>query len=113
MFEKFWQSHLDFANNIKTWLRETFDVEGSLMYHFQQRLKKIKIFLKNWNKLVFGNIPQATKELERKMVTIQEEIILNGRTYNLVEEEKITQNQLEEGTHKRKYFGDRNLEYSG
>ena len=95
-FEKNWLSHPDIANNIKTWWREASDTEGSLMYHFQQRINKLKGHLKIWNKLVFGSIHQAKKDLERKMETIQQEMILNGRTNNLVEEENTIQKKLEE-----------------
>ena len=66
IFEFFWLSHPNFANNIKTWWRATSDTEGALMYRFQQTLKKIKVHLKSWNKLVFKNIHQAKKGLERK-----------------------------------------------
>ena len=77
-FDKFWLNHLDFANNIKTWCKEISNTEGTLMYHFQQRLKKIKVRLKKWNKVVFGNVHQAKKEMEIKMETIQHEMIRHG-----------------------------------
>jgi hypothetical protein len=38
---------------------------GTLMYHFQQKLKNFKQHLKDWNKNVFGNIFQAQKDLEQ------------------------------------------------
>lgn len=71
IFEKLWLSHPDFADNIKDWWQETTDVGGTLMYLFQQRLKKIKDHIKVWNKIVFGNIHQAKKEMENKMANIQ------------------------------------------
>jgi hypothetical protein len=70
-FEKLWLNHLNFAINIKTWWKETSNTKDTLMYHFHQRLKKIKVHLKYWNKAVFGNIHQEKEELERKMETIQ------------------------------------------
>lgn len=84
-FEKFWLHHPNFAKNIKKWWGETTNMEGTVMYHSQQHLNKIKEHLKMWNKTVFGDIHQAKKDLERKMEILQQEIILHGRTETTAE----------------------------
>ena len=48
------------------------------MYIIQQKLKTIKTNLKQWNKDTFGNIMQAKKELEVKMVNLQQTLITEG-----------------------------------
>lgn len=45
-FEIFYLSHPYFVDNIKYWWQETIYVGGTLMYHFQQRIKKIRARLK-------------------------------------------------------------------
>ena len=46
----------------------------------QQRLKHIKVRLKDWNKKQFGNIFKAKKEVEQKLQGINQIIITNGYT---------------------------------
>jgi hypothetical protein len=50
------------------------------MYKFQQKLKKFKQRIKDWNKNVFGNIFQAQKSLEQRMEEIQRQLITQGNT---------------------------------
>jgi hypothetical protein len=65
--KKFWLDHPDFKANIEHWWRESEPIKGTLIYHFQHRLKNLKIKLKTWNKQVLGNIFQAQKDLEKLM----------------------------------------------
>jgi len=83
------------------------------MYLLQKRLKHIKLRLKEWNKLEFGNIFEAKKMVEKKCrsstktsswrvlikikMSRQLYIIENGKAY----------------VKKRKYSGGKNLEFSG
>jgi hypothetical protein len=55
-FKKFWLTHLDFQELSTSWWRQEEIAQRTHMYKFQQRLKKFKLHLKNWNKNVFGNI---------------------------------------------------------
>jgi hypothetical protein len=95
-FEKFWFSHPDFLPNIKLWWEESKHIKGSMMFHFQQRLKILKNKIKIWNKTVFGNIFQALKLLNSQMETVQHQIILQGRSPELAHQEKILADQIEE-----------------
>ena len=61
---------------------------GTLMYCFQNKLKKFKQHLKDWNKNVFGNIFQAQKSLEKCMEEIQVQLITEGSTKSLQAEEQ-------------------------
>ena len=54
-------------NNIKQWWQDLENINGTVMYRFQQPLKAIEAHLKNWNKNEFGNIHSVKRELEHKM----------------------------------------------
>jgi hypothetical protein len=95
-FENFWLTHPDFQENAPTWWKNVEVSHGTLMYRFQQKLKNFKQHLRNWNKMVFGNIFQAQKELEQKMQEIQKQIILRGRSDQLQVEEANICKQLDE-----------------
>jgi hypothetical protein len=58
-FEIFWLTHPDFQEHHHQWWEEVAISHGSLMYHFQQKLKFFKMHLKLWNKTTFGNIFHA------------------------------------------------------
>jgi hypothetical protein len=66
------------------------------MHFFQQNLKYIKQQLKIWNKETFGNILQEKLKLTQKMEQLQQDIINEGRTDSLVQEEKHLQTQINE-----------------
>jgi len=67
---------------------------GTMMYHFQQKIKNLNQHLKNWNKIVFGNIFLAKKALEQKMIEVHQSIILEGRQETLVQQEIRLQHKL-------------------
>jgi hypothetical protein len=69
---------------------------GTLMYIFQQKLKKFKQHLKDWNKTTFGNIFQEKQDLEQQMQNIQQEILTHGATKQLKEEETQIKQKLNE-----------------
>lgn len=95
-FENFWFTHMKFQQNIESWCKTIEDTLGTLMYQFQQWLKKKKAKLKVWNKEVFGNIHQAKTKLKKQMIDIQQQIILQGRLKSLVKKELLIKTQLEE-----------------
>lgn len=66
-FENVCLSHPDFSSNIDKWWMEALPFQGTKMYMLQQRLKHIKVKLKDWNKKQFGNIFKAKKEVEQKL----------------------------------------------
>jgi hypothetical protein len=65
------------------------------MFTFQEKVKHLKLCLKNWNKEEFGNIFKAKKELENKMDHIQQTIVLEGRTEYLITQETNLQIHLD------------------
>jgi hypothetical protein len=67
------------------------------MYRFQQRLKKFKHQLRQWNKEAFGNIFQDKKSLEQKLEDIQKRNIQTGHIDSQQQQEEDTlKRQLEE-----------------
>jgi exonuclease III len=95
-FEKFWLSHPDFQQLAKSWWAQAEIDHGSSMYKFQQSLKNFKQLLKHWNKNNFGNILQSIRNIESKLVEIQNTFISGSRTTDLMREEEKLQAQLEE-----------------
>ena len=53
-----------------------------------ERLKYIKLKLKDWNKNEFGNIFTAKKEVEDKMQTLNQTLITDG--FDRVRDEQVT-----------------------
>jgi len=112
-FENIWLTHPDFISNIANWWFEDLHIQGTRMFLLHKRLKHIKLRLKDWNKNEFGNIfegknllktncRKSTKPLSRlaliKLEMFKLPIISkNGRIH----------------VNKRKYFGDKNLEFNG
>ena len=76
------------------------------MYRFQQRLKNFKQKLKHWNKSTFGNIQQAIRAAELRLVEIQQIFISGTRTTELMQEEEQLQVQLEKRRRQEEARGD-------
>eukprot|EP00253_Pinus_taeda_P006320 PITA_06320 len=77
-FENIWLTHPEFNNNIEKWWTEDLNVQGTKMFLLQQRLKHIKLRLKDRNKNEFGNIFKAKKVVEEKLQEINQELITKG-----------------------------------
>jgi len=45
----------------------SYEVEGEGMFVFKEKLNKLKLDLRIWNKEVFGNVNQIGEELQKKM----------------------------------------------
>ena len=58
-------------------------IRGTLMYQFQQKLRKLKAKTCTWNKEEFGEIFQENKLLEDKLEELQQEGMDNGYTNDL------------------------------
>lgn len=65
------------------------------MHTFQLHLKELKEKIKKWNKEEFGNVQQEQEMLQENMRKVQQQIINEGRTKILVEEEGQLLNKLE------------------
>eukprot|EP00253_Pinus_taeda_P024757 PITA_24757 len=66
------------------------------MHTFQLKLKELKGKIKKWNKEEFGNILEEKQKLEGEMESLQQKIIIEGRTKERVREEGIILGKLEE-----------------
>lgn len=64
------------------------------MSQFQQKLKHLKGKIKQWNHNSFGNIFQAQCILDQDMKRLQQRIIMEGRSEDLSEQEKILEMQI-------------------
>eukprot|EP00253_Pinus_taeda_P035656 PITA_35656 len=87
-FEKFWIEHPNFLTMVEKWWAEPLAEEGSKMFNLQNRLKHIKLKLKDWNHIVFGNIFQEKAIIEQKLEQIHKEGIAGRRDENYSEQEK-------------------------
>jgi hypothetical protein len=93
------------------------------MYILNSKLKKLKDKLKVWNREVFGNVHQYVKEAEQHLQNIQNQIQSSGHTDQLMQLEKIAQNDLGKALDRQEMFwheksrvnwhlqGDRNTSY--
>eukprot|EP00253_Pinus_taeda_P027103 PITA_27103 len=68
---------------------------GAKMFQFQQKLRHLKQVIKAWNKSKFGNILETRKSLEQNMCTLQQTIIIEGRTEELADKEHSLWTELE------------------
>jgi len=68
--------------------------KGTKMLQFQQKLKHLKGKIKQWNYNSFGNIFKAQRDLEKSMKQLQHKIILEGRSEDLAEQEKLLESQI-------------------
>lgn len=66
------------------------------MHTLQLRHKELKRKLKTWNKEEFGNIHKDKEQLQIAMKRIQQKIIEEGRTEELMQEEGGVLIRLEE-----------------
>ena len=90
-FENIWLTHPDFISNIGKWWVEDVPIQGTNMFLLHQRLKHIKLRLKEWKKNEFGNISKAKKEVEQKLQEINQVLITDG----FIEERKIQVDSLQ------------------
>jgi hypothetical protein len=120
-FLKMWISHPDCAKVIQnSW---NVNVVGCPMYVLSEKLKRLKVELKTWNKNVFGNIHEIVKLARSKVDSIQVLLDTNGPTDLVLEQEKLAQVDLENALHMEELFwhekskvkwhcdGDRNTAY--
>eukprot|EP00253_Pinus_taeda_P015313 PITA_15313 len=97
-FESLWLRDPTFLDKVRNWWQESkMETKGQKKMHtFQLRLKGIKGKIKKWNREEFGNIQQERGKLHTRMAGIQQQIIEEGRSEELAEEEGRLINQLEE-----------------
>lgn len=59
------------------------------MYILQQKLKELKIVLKDWSKGKYTNLEAQVKQLKDELHSIQQDIMRNPLDSRLAEEEKV------------------------
>ncbi|XP_058784648.1 uncharacterized protein LOC131659478 [Vicia villosa] len=92
-FLKMWTGHDDCERIIKdTW---NSIVYGCPMFVLDQKLKILKLKLKDWNKNIFGDVKIRVLEAETKLKIIQEEINSLGYSDNRQSAEAKAQYELE------------------
>ena len=82
-FEKFWLLQPGFKDNMRDWWKVIEPERGTCMFKFQQKLKTLKIRIKQWNKESFGNIFQEKKRLDLGIQEIQLEMSRQGPSAEL------------------------------
>lgn len=61
---------------------------------FQKKLKHLKGEIKHWNHTTFGNFFKAQAALNQEMKLIQQTIIMEGRSKELLKQEKAIEEQI-------------------
>ena len=85
-----------FIEKMKEWWNESEKEGRNLIHTFQLRLKELKGKIKKLNKDEFSNIHHEHELIQVKMRKVQLQIINEGRSELLVEEEGQLINKLEE-----------------
>jgi hypothetical protein len=116
-----WTSHPDCVNVVQqSW---KVNVVGCPMFVLSEKLKILKVKLKSWNKVVFGNIHENVKQARNNVDIIQALIDSNSPSDSFLEQEKLAQINLENALFMEELFwhekskvkwhceGDRNTAY--
>ena len=72
---------------MRDWWKGIESKQGTCMYKFQQKLKTLKIRIKQWNKESFGNIFQEKKWLDLSIQEVQLEMFRQGPSAELKSQE--------------------------
>eukprot|EP00253_Pinus_taeda_P008691 PITA_08691 len=95
-FESFWLRDPSFIKKLEEWWCQSTIQSKGKMCLFQLKLKELKEKIKSWNKQEFGNIMEDKQNLEKEMESIQQKMILEGRTEESISKEGSILGQLEE-----------------
>jgi hypothetical protein len=99
---RMWSSHSDCVNIVQDCWNTT--VIGCPMFILTQKLKNLKLNLKEWNKHVFGNVHENVKIAEMNLQLIQANIQAIGPTDSLLSEEKEAHKAFEDALAKEELF---------
>jgi hypothetical protein len=97
-FMKMWLLHDDCKRIVNETWNET--VVGTPMFVLSQKLKALKLKLKDWNHNIFGNVHVIVKEAENKLAEIQELLDIQGINDDLLEQQKIAHINFEDALNK-------------
>jgi len=85
---------------------------GCPMFILSQKLKRLKIALKEWNKNTFGDIHVKVKDDETHLNHIQMQIDSNGSSSTLLNPQKQAQMNLDEALNMQEVFWKEKASYS-
>jgi len=74
------------------------------MFVLSQKLKALKLKLKDWNHNIFGNVHALVKEAENKLAAIQELLDTHGMVEELLEQQKLAHINFEDALNKEEAF---------
>eukprot|EP00253_Pinus_taeda_P002372 PITA_02372 len=94
-FEAFWLRDLEFIKKVEEWWRQSTMQGKGKMHMFQLKLKELKGRIKKWNKEEFGNIMEDKQKLEREIESLQQKMIMEGRTEESISKEGVILGKLE------------------
>eukprot|EP00253_Pinus_taeda_P013830 PITA_13830 len=95
-FEAFWLRDPEFIKKVEEWWRQSTIQGKGKMHTFQLKLKELKGRIKKWNKEEFGNIMEDKQKLEKEMESLQQKMIMEGRTEESISKEGAILGKLEE-----------------
>ncbi|KAF5473280.1 hypothetical protein F2P56_009904 [Juglans regia] len=80
-FQQMWTSHNDFMEMVaRVWKEESF---GSGLFRLANKLKRLRVALKTWNKMVFGRTNLHISELEERIQGIESRLQDDGHSVEL------------------------------
>jgi hypothetical protein len=96
------------SNKVKDLWHSMENIRGSKMFVLQQKLKKLNVELKEWNKSTFGNVFQCNRDLEMKKTETREKIMDSGKMDNFIPKKLNSWNIWIHKHGKRKFSGGKN-----
>lgn len=82
---RMWASLLDCSKIVEDAWKH--NVTGCPQYVSTQKLKQVKLKLKEWNKEVFGNVNDNVNSAMQKLESIQQDIDIHGGSDSLLNQE--------------------------
>jgi len=86
--EKFWLEHPNFINLVEKWWSKPLEGRGSKIFQLQKKLRNIKVKIKEWNKMDFGDIFKEKIWIEGKLEQIHKEWAKGNNDEDFAEQEK-------------------------
>ena len=85
----------DFKDLVIQWWQELVPPLGTIMFHFQQKLKALKAKIHTWNREEFGNIFEDKKNMLNELDLINKQGMEVGWDEGMKVKEKDLMSQLE------------------
>ena len=88
-FENMWLKAEGFVEKVKSWWK-TYCFQGTTSYILAIKFKALKVDLKKWNELEFGNVTARKQKLWSELNALD----IKAERYPLMGEEKLEEEQL-------------------